>query len=103
MNGDLISRSALLAAFNVDRDRHGDCPWHISAIETEIEAAPAVDAVEVVRCRDCKYSGMYCFGDSTEKVLACLGVEDDGFVRCATSVDTNGFCSYGERRTDETD
>lgn len=52
MNGDLISRSALFEAFNVYRDKHGDdCPWHISAIETVIEAAPAVDATPVVHGR----------------------------------------------------
>lgn len=47
-SGDLISRSALLEAFNKDGDRPGGCEsflyWHISAIETEIECAPAVEA-----------------------------------------------------------
>lgn len=44
-SGDLISRSALLEAFNKDGDRLGGCEsWHISAIETEIECAPAVEA-----------------------------------------------------------
>lgn len=57
-----------------------------------------VDAIIPVRCRDCKYSGMYCFGDSTDQKLAYLDIEDDGFIRCAKSVDPNDFCSYGERR-----
>lgn len=90
MNGDLISRSALLEAFNAYRDKHGDdCPWHISAIETVIEAAPAVDTVAVVRCKKCKHYEPY------EKP-----VEDfDG--RClmrACETDEEEFCSYGERK-----
>lgn len=47
---------------------------------------PAVDAVEVVRCLDCRYcfeqayrdAGYYC----TELEIACLA---------------DGYCSYGER------
>lgn len=66
MHDDLISRSALLEAFNKDGDRLGGCEsWHISAIETEIECAPAVDAVEVVNGRwclldECSNEGVYC-------------------------------------------
>lgn len=60
---------------------------------------PTVDAVEVVRCKDCKYSGMYAFGDgSGGKMLACLTIEEDGFVQFATSVHPDHFCSYGERK-----
>lgn len=66
--------------------------------EFAIDDVPAADVIEVVRCRDCKYSGMYCFGDSTEERLACLDIEDDGFIRCAKSVDPNDLCSRGERR-----
>ena len=58
--------------------------------------------VEVVRCKDCKRSGMYAFGDgSNGEHLACLTIEDDGFVRFATSVEPNHFCGYGERKDNE--
>ena len=56
-----------------------------------IEDAPTVDAVEVVRCKDCKHM---------EKTPDCLrwchvwnginGMGDDG------------FCNYGERKDNET-
>jgi len=48
-----------------------------------IESRPTVDAVEVVRCKDCKqYNGhRYC-------------------TYFAEAVLDNDFCSYGERRTD---
>ena len=56
--------------------------------------------VPVVRCKDCKHSGMYAFGCGDAE-LACLDVEEDGFIRMASSVDPNGFCSFGERRDDD--
>lgn len=46
---DLISRQALLEAY--DRDHEG-APGMARRL---IEEAPAVDAVEVVRCKNCKY------------------------------------------------
>ena len=47
---------------------------------TEIDAAPTVDAVPVVRCRECKHLG-FC-GDATN-------LEVMGFY---------GYCSRGERK-----
>lgn len=55
----------------------------------DIENAPTVDAVKVVRCRDCKHRGTdYCIfhikGEPADEEL--LGKLD------------NDFCSYGERK-----
>ena len=58
-----------------------------------VKAIPAADVVEVVRCKDCKHSGMYCFGNSKEETLACLETEEDGFVRFATAVKADDYCS----------
>ena len=58
-----------------------------------IAGQPSVDAVEVVRCKGCKLEG-------TEK---CPMVHRDllfGNLYAETKPDA--FCSYGERRTDET-
>lgn len=56
-----------------------------------IGAAPAVDAVKVVRCEDCKwlYDGedMYC----CTKHTGLARINSDG----------SSFCSYGERRADD--
>lgn len=73
--------------------------YRMDMLTLTIDEQPTVDAVEVVRCKDCRYSGMYCFGNS--KVLACQDIEDDGFVRFAKSVDPNDFCSCGERSADD--
>ena len=62
-------------------------------VEQAIKDAPTVDAVEVVRCKDCSYWWDRGFGKGTcdreteEMGLSRLYLEDD-------------FCSYGERRTD---
>jgi len=61
---------------------------------------PLDDVEIVVRCKDCKHSGMYCFGTSKEETLACLEIEEDGFVRFATAVPPDHFCACGERRND---
>ena len=57
-------------------------------IQMLIADTPAVDAVEVVRCKDC-INAEYFNG-----VLCCAMAHD--VVR-----QKNDFCSYGERRTDE--
>lgn len=73
-----------------------DCDW-MAFIDKE----PAADVVEVVRCKDCKHSGMYCFGNSKEETLACLETEEDGFIRFATAVKADDYCSGGERKMDK--
>lgn len=57
--------------------------WN-DAIDAIVEAAPTVDAVEVVRCKDC-----FHFWDGVCKAHIDVIYVDD-----------NGFCSYGERRED---
>jgi hypothetical protein len=73
------------------------CLWR-----KKVNEAPTVDAVEVVRCKDCKHRGeeggcpMY-FVDEIEW-------DDDGYIEADYvphdyTVD-DGFCDRGERRTD---
>lgn len=55
----------------------------------DLADAPTVDAVEVVRCRECK------FGDWDSKpndAMVCMRTKD-GFWRSG-----NDFCSFGERK-----
>ena len=71
-----------------------------AVLVSDIDEAPSVDAVEVVRCKDCKFSDMYCFGSSSQVTLACLDIEEDGFIRAATAVPPDFFCANGERRSE---
>lgn len=53
----------------------------------DIDNAPTVDAVEVVRCKDCKYYDRgECYHPRHERHLQSIRQEDDD------------FCSYGERK-----
>ena len=58
----------------------------------DIAEAPTVDAVEVVRCRDCKR----CFKHTTKRnrqyMWICMRNDTDLYVR------PDDFCSYGERK-----
>lgn len=86
--GGLISREALM------RGRVCNDPVRIAAM-----CEPAVDAVEVVRCKDCRYSrGM---NDAEKKlyfdeVLICTSGDMGTGVECP--VFQNDYCSYGERK-----
>lgn len=61
-----------------------------------LESAPTVDAVEVVRCKDCKCWNAYPTASSAPHVHECG--------RCIPRIGTteNHFCSWGERK-DKTD
>ena len=58
----------------------------------DIDNAPTVDAVEVVRCKDCKHWADGVSG-CTDHVKCCK----IGYYM----VGENGYCVYGERKTDE--
>ena len=80
MNDGLISRSALLA----DLREKGFLP---AIVRRAIERAPAIDAVEVVRCRECKW------WHEDDDVGYCDN--PDGLDNYAKP---DEFCSYGERK-----
>lgn len=66
------------------------------SIITALKNAPTVDAVEVVRCKDCKHCDTFYprkeIGKEPTQVWYC-----DRY-RCHREPDD--FCSYGERRAD---
>lgn len=54
--------------------------------EDVVAEAPTIDAVPVVRCRECKYRYM------DKSVWLCV---------YGLMIKPNSFCNYGERREDE--
>ena len=60
----------------------------ITELYALLKQIPAVDAVQVVRCKDCKYSEHW-YGDRNR----CFLWVEDGI-----GVFEDGFCSYGERK-----
>ena len=55
-----------------------------------------VDAVPVVRCKDCEFARYAGFGTITgNKAYRCVNVTREG---CSQVLDANDYCSYGYRR-----
>ena len=55
----------------------------------KIDQAPTIDAVPVVRCKDCKYGD---YDSEPDDAMVCMRTKD-GFWRSG-----NDFCSFGERK-----
>lgn len=64
--------------------------YDTNAVLDSIDSQPTVDAVEVVRCRECKHR--YNGKDCTHPLLLSYSF---GAIR---NVKDNDFCSYGERK-----
>lgn len=108
MENDLIRRGALLEGFQfslpINSERTEVIARCVETARRLINKAPAVDAVEVVRCKDCKHRGddiccPMCFEE--ESVID----EGDGYfgtdyITHDRTVD-DGFCDRGERRSDD--
>lgn len=100
---DLISREAavhVLCEENINRPLDSD-RWLISDIYKKIEELPTIDAVEVVRCKDCIHQQKVFHEDKRIKeggYYICGCELADGYSVVCLDGD---FCSRGERRTDE--
>lgn len=95
--GDLISREAAIKAFTGKPPEY----YHTDYIASKLRCLPAVDAVPVVRCRDCEHfidmSGTsypsYCYKHTTFDI--------DGEFDNVFSVEPDKYCAWGERRDSE--
>lgn len=56
-----------------------------------VDKAPTIDAVEVVRCRECKYR----FGNNGHSKNGCPIIDANIWM------DDDDFCSYGERKDND--
>lgn len=59
--------------------------------------APTVDAVEVVRCKDCKWYEESIYPE-LRPTRFCYRLKNDDGVPVGYNWADNDFCSYGERR-----
>ena len=69
--------------------------WTSSQIVTLLENAPTIDAVPVVRCRECKYWRRY----TRQWENHCAGECERHRMEGGTY--ENDFCSYGQRKEAE--
>ena len=65
-----------------------DASWAKENCLAEIEAAQTVDAVPVVRCRECKHR-------KYDDIFGMIWCNRDS---CTKRVKPDDFCSYGEKR-----
>lgn len=71
------------------------------AITTQIKAVPSADAIEVVRCKDCKHRWVNeHYGEKGYmKIKAMCSLDtDDPFELGRNAYDDNWFCADGERK-----
>lgn len=109
MDNDLIRRSALL-----EKMKALDI-WHETEYQegyfdgfndgiAEVEEAPAVDAVEVVRCGKCRHYNLQITSAGTETMCCTISADYDpdvGVWYGFTSYPPPDFyCADGERRTE---
>ena len=86
----LIDADKLIDFVDVGHLRHpGELCYSEVDVANLLLHAPTVDAVEVLRCRDCKY-----WGDEDGKLHNYL-IDGRHTGWCPTE---NDFCSYGERK-----
>ena len=70
---------------------HGDFETVRTVTDKEISEIQTVDAVHVVRCKDCKF-GVTPYGDEHDGWIECSNIHGRQLFGC------NDFCSYGERK-----
>ncbi len=110
MSGDLISRKALVNSLLQVRQAYKGCNSKFCATMRgglrkalrEVEKAHAVDAVQVVRCKDCVYRG------NASKCPMCFleyfdSFETDYGMDCTVTDNTtdDGFCHKGAKMDKE--
>lgn len=91
----LIDADTLRAEFTGNFGRE---LWHYTGIWATIDVAPTIDAVPVVRCKDCKShkpGTAMAFIRNGERIRLCH------CDRLGRNVRDNDFCSYGERRAND--
>lgn len=87
----LIDANALISQFD-------DCNFKGFVLKRLIELQPTVDAVEVVRCKDCQHWKNSWSSPEIKEAYGYCHLEDaDNVIVGRWETD---FCSYGERRTE---
>jgi hypothetical protein len=104
MMADLIKRAAAIDALtdtelrrNLDSVYDGDMNRTRRAAQRVIAQLPTVDAVQVVRCRDCKY-GKLCFDANGQGLIQCTNPYYQAAFAETWPFDLDWYCAGGERR-----
>ena len=90
----LIDANALIDEWNtlikkMHKDSDGAYPVDFAIVISAVSKAPTVDAVEVVRCKDCKH---YLY-DDFDGAYVCM--------QLSKYVKPDFWCAHGERKDDD--
>lgn len=103
---DLISRAAAIEYLMTNMGWHDEYGYEIDdadekrAIITDlVNGIPAVDAIRVVRCRDCKYGEPDTNGNGEDMVMCHYKQNPIGFEDWL--MPPEWFCADGERRDED--
>lgn len=96
-NNDLISRTALLHSLNEQAPK--PTTDDLYTVNLCIINAPAVDAVPVVRCKDCKYAHLNDDNECTYCDMISV-LTDEGEPYYVPVFPPDWYCAYGEREDD---
>lgn len=91
-----IDADMLLRILETDEEYNKDNPQRVDGIidaVQEIIAMPTADAVEVVRCKDCKHGELGINPNDNTECVYCDTLDEVWEV--------DDFCVMGERREDE--
>lgn len=103
-DADCISRQAAIDAIGKLYAIHGSEGSWIDQKDAymAIDSLPAVDAVPVVRCGDCKR--VYCrtYQDWQEPIYTCTHFRNKWNTDFDMEVNPDDYCSYAKRRTNGT-
>ena len=92
IDADALKRKSVPLLFPTKMEPCGHIPVPVnSVVVAEIEQAPTIDAVPVVRCKDCKHG--YPCGDE----IVCYHPEYE-LAEGKWSYKKDFFCSYGARK-----
>lgn len=104
----LIDVDALIMKWNelakhMARDGYAKIPVDFGTVICELSKAPTVDAVEVVRCRDCKHSTLPSLITQRYGVPGTLTCHNHNSPCNKRNVKGECFCPYGERKDGDGD
>lgn len=69
---------------------------HLTDVQGWLDEQPTIDAVLVVRCKDCEFAREARFRTiSGNKAYWCVNISRDG---CTQVLDADDFCSYGVQK-----
>lgn len=92
IDADYGQKQLTIAEVECGKNFETDC----NHVRDFLNAMPTIDAVPVVRCRDCKR----CYKHTTKRykqpMWICMRLDMDRF-----AVRPDDFCSYGERKDGE--